>query len=98
MGRLYILHLPLHTAILQKLILQKGRESLIAHASNVHELGCEFGLLPRRGRSARVECAQRVGSEKSRQTIGFSLLDVVEQDISGVFDEAESLVRLDDDT
>ena len=96
MGRLYILHIPFHATVLQENILQKRRKGLITHTSNVHELACKFGLLPRRRRSARIERAQRVWTEKTRQTIRFALLNVVEQDISSVFDEALSMNRLDD--
>lgn len=90
MGCLYVLYFPFHATLLHEHVLQEGRQSLILHASNKRKLACELSLLPGRRGSGRIERVQGGWSKETRQTVGFTLIKVVEQNVSGAFNTALS--------
>lgn len=87
-GCLYILDLPFHAALFHKHVLQKRRQGLVLHASYERNFACKIGVRPAHGGCGGVEGAHRGWPEEFGEVVGFTVIKVVEKNISRAFDRA----------
>ena len=85
----YILDLPLHAALFNKHILQKRRQGLVLHASYERNFACEIGIRPAHRGCGGVKGAHRGWPEEFGVIIGFTVIKVVEKNISSAFNRAQ---------
>ena len=87
-GCLYIPNHPFHAAFFHKHVLQRRRQGLVLQASDERNLAPKLRLCPGHSGGGGLDCAHSGWPEQSCEISGFTIIKVVEENISRTFDRA----------